>query len=200
MENLQTVIPITAFIAILLFIFREIIDLIKKYKSKNTEIRTYKKLIARELEENLWTYKVVFKTIKQVKEHLDEFPNPDFSLIYTHDDRVLFRVRRMGEGTELTGGHSLVGTKLSVFDRIIIELARSDDTFFDVIQGAYDAILDLESLRNSLIGYIQKEDPVNIKSIEGWFVYALEQEQKILKKMDAAYKTCTNKQLTEHWL
>lgn len=200
MDNLETIIPVTALIAILLFIFREVIDLIKKYKSKNAEVRTYKKLIARELEENLWTYKVVFRTIKEVKQHLEEFPNPHFSLIYTHDARVLFRVRRMGEGTELTGGHSLVNTKHVVFDRIIIQLANSDASFFDLIQDAYDAILDLESLRNALIGYIQKEDPINVKYIEGWFVYALEQEQEIFKKMDAAYQKCANKPLTEHRL
>lgn len=197
MEYINQFFPITVIVAILLFVTREIIDSIKRYRMNLREIIATKQLFSAELERNYWTYKQLFRTIKNVKEMKEHLSKPEFYFIYTHDGRVLYRCDHNGE---FFHSHVLVDVHEKIYDRVLIEVAKLDNKLFESMQKAYISIRKLSDFRNSLISYIEQEIKEDEAFFDDWIEYALKHENEIYSDMNALYKLCSNSDLKEHRL
>ncbi|GAA5443620.1 hypothetical protein Misp06_01798 [Microbulbifer sp. NBRC 101763] len=200
MELLNKFLPITVIAAISLFLIREIVDIIKKKRSRNRETRAFKSLLSEELERNYWTHKVIFKTLKQVNKYRSLYPATTFHLVYTHDGRVLYRCNKNSEYDGFSNGHVLVDIHDKIYEKILTDVAKLDSVLFDSMQVAYSSIRGLSGLRNTLISYIEKEEQDWSEHFDGWLEYAVELESEIYSNMNALYFKCAKTKLEEHRL
>ncbi len=139
------VIPITAFIAIFLFISREILDLIKtKRKKKNTR-SSIKLILKYEFERNFWSLKNLFQlweslrqyeSLKEIKLDLQKGIENNYS-ITVHE-----------KSSQSWFNQALPPFYFDRFEKSILAVSELGSVSFEKIQNAYSALRELENLRN----------------------------------------------------
>lgn len=200
MEQVNQLFPITVVVAVILFLTREVIDSIKRHRAERREKEAIGSLLSEELERNYWTYKVIFRTLKEVKEYREIFPATTFHFIYRHDGSVLYRCNRNGEYEDFSNGHALVDAHEKIYERVLTEVAKLDGKLFESMQKAYYSVRRLSEFRNALISYIENEEKNGDNHFDFWLEYAVKQEEEIYSDMNELYSQCAKTDLKEHRL
>lgn len=85
-------------------------------------------------------------------------------------------------------------------DKNLLEVATLDKKLYSALQPAYDAVADLEHVRQSLIYFVDPEDEKDKMHLDGFINYALDELEDVFKELASLYKMCTGKDLEKHRL
>lgn len=202
MSDLISLIPITVASAIGIFIAKEIIEFIRRWRADARKTRGLSRLFTRECETNLWTIRRIRAVCKDIeethemhRETKDEYFNAVFSVSFSKSGFVAY-VRSDSEG-KLQSSMSIPSVYKDILTKYMLDAASLDGKFFDAMQSAYASIVELEHIRESLIRHLDDDDK---HFLEGFCDYALGELQDIESNLSSAYKKWTGKELTEHRL
>lgn len=166
MCQLNQLVPITALIAIILFIFREVIDFLKNRLERKREVQVYKELVGEEIKHN---YEV-----------LDSFSSIVDFLVRVREeniDKVRYKIETDRYGNEYVsiklGDKSSKGSlyiwlkkfQTDQFDNHIPQLAKLDRRLYISLNDIYKTIRHWEKIRNEMVCSLARE----IKSSERSF-------------------------------
>lgn len=188
--------PIPVFMALVLFVAREILDTIKKRKADLRKIRAYKQLIAEELELNYGAYlslKAIFSELEEKKEDwsggIYEAKFKEAGSLYvhvTHNDRLVM--------VSPARKPSMVQ-----HDKILVNVAELDINFYEKLRCGYLKVIELNHLYDSLIKGLKASDfnepfPHTITK-SGFLGYALNECERIYNELNDLYLFCTGRRL-----
>lgn len=187
---LSNAFPITVVAAIVLFVIKELVELIKKTRDKSRKISAYKALIAEELLKNAWS----LKTLKRL---CLELQDPDLKAI---------EYRKSESGTERVivrtneGEHVNYFWKIhtAAFEKVMTDLAVSNAQLFQSAADVYSLLAEAKHVRESIIDFSAFEMPRHlIRGLGDYGNSTLEKADISVKKV---YREYTGKELVGHKL
>jgi hypothetical protein len=156
MDNLLSIIPATVVAAVLLFILKELVEGIRRYRGECRKKTALRALLARECELNNWTIKSIKHILETIKDESSADAKNEFSFIFPKSGKVLFRVKR--PYSEFKSGSSLAETHREIMSKNLLEVAMLDKELYAALQPAYDAVAELTHVRENLIYFVDPED------------------------------------------
>ncbi|EIO5095144.1 TPA: hypothetical protein ACMDP0_003685 [Vibrio parahaemolyticus] len=172
-DKLGSLLPVTVVAAISLFILRECVDLIKKYREKQRKTRAIKRLLAEELERNHWALLTVFRVLKEIKDYTDEQKEVEYSLIIARNGMEHYHA-------ELEDGHSgmrIFRFDFSVYEKLLVSIAELDEELFEAISSTYTKTRELNHHRDTLLDYLSREDLAPTPEMTRGFLCDLSEEK-----------------------
>lgn len=199
MPSLLSLIPITVVAAVLLFILKETVEAIRRIRGDRRKVHALKALLARECELNLWTIKALRSILRNVPKPDDENPEVVVRIERRHDGLPIARIRLIDGGSDSTRGIPKAHREL--MSKYLLDVATLDKELFQVLEPAYDAVAELEHVRESLIRVHDDEDEYGENGFFGFFaMYGLDELQETERALSALYTHCTGKALEKHRL
>jgi hypothetical protein len=166
-EAFKNLIPITAVIALLLFITRECLDIFKKRSERIRELNAYKALISEEIRQNYFALKLLNKvlkvTVKVNNDNVEEYKcdvNTD-----RYGNEYVFIDLGKGPGNR-SSSIRLKNFSSEVFDSHISDLAKLDQDLYESLKKTYEEISQWKIIRNDLVCYLAGE----IRDIRGLYL------------------------------
>lgn len=195
------IIPLSVFVALVLFCIREVRDFVKGRNQNKRKLDTLKILLSEELRENYSTLKSLFRVAEQVLLAFDtELPvqkhvNTDRygnDYIYIH----------IGE-PEDNDNYSLVAMPLAhletkQYENHIHDVALLNKELYDSVNELYMKLRQCEKIRNTLVCHIADE----INDVRNWAISTnvkdiVRDQVKYLEKLDNVHHELTSKRLEE---
>lgn len=188
--------PIPVFMALVLFVAREVLDSIKKRRAEMHKLNAYKQLIAEELELNYGAYlslNGIFSELEENKEKWDggiyEAKFKEAGNLYvhvTHNDRLVM------------ASHARKPSMVQ-HDKLLVNVAELDINFYEKIRCGYSQVIELHHLYDSLIKGLKASDfdepfPHTITE-SGFLGYALNECERIYSELNELYLFCTGRKL-----
>jgi hypothetical protein len=196
MESLLSLLPVTVVVAVALFALKEVIEGIRRYRGDRRKKKALRMLLARECELNHWTIKCIRHIVETIRDESED--GAEFEFIFPKSGKVLFRVKY--PDSEYKSGSVLVETHREVMDKNLLEVATLDKKLYSALQPAYDAVTELDHVRQSLIYFVDPEDDQDKMHLDGFTHYALDELQDVFSKLVVLYKECTGEDLEAHRL
>lgn len=190
MAFIESLLPVSAFVAILLFVAREIADFFRRRNADGRRVKAMKLILARECELNAYTVASLRTIISEVD--TQERPNPGTKVT----------VGKGGDGepfakvTRIQGGdwhaYGIGKAHRDVLSKVLLDVATLDRNLFDVVEPVHDGLATLQHLRDSLLNESAGKDQLGDSLfIEGLADYALKELEKIDVALLTLYKYCT---------
>lgn len=194
----EKLIPVSALVAILLFITRELLDWYRKSKTRKNEIRALKQIFARECQLawsiNQQIKKLCAKFAPYEKDSTDKCPL-NFGVAKTSAGKIRYTISE--NGTPRSGG-TLSEPSVATFTKYLYEVAKLDPTFYGKVNLAYAAVIELKHLHHSLVDNEDTSREIGIDNIMlGFSGYALKELVWTEQELKSLYQYCTDKELTE---
>ena len=189
MNIVLSYLPLTAAVALGIFILKEIIEAYRRIRADKRKISGYKLILARECERNNAALKGIRQAVSRIKEK-EKFPNYNMYLDTTPAGHLRFHASHSESGS-----FSIIvrPPQLETMGRIMIEMATIDRRLFSSIESAYDAVSELKHLRDSLIDILS--DDVDEAIVLGFPQYAEKEMEDIFDRLEGLYKVCTGSPL-----
>lgn len=189
-QSLDPIAPLTVIVAISIFVLKELIESLRRYKARARKADLIRSLIIEELELNKWTITSLKRILEEIKSSIDGDPGSQFLLKRDASGGIHFRRIRSDGGV---GGSAIPDVNRKNFDRFIIDLAEVDKNLFDKVRMGYAQIGDLAHIRNSLVAYLSEEESDKQFLLRGFPSYGLETLASIESKMATLYVFCSGK-------
>ncbi|MBW9352885.1 hypothetical protein FHD02_14965 [Citrobacter sp. EC_71] len=194
----ETLIPASAFVAICLFIVRELLDCYRKSKSKKNEIRALKKIFARECQ-LAWSTSGKIKGLCERFAPYEEKPMHEcplgFSIIKTTAGKTRWLVT---ENEKPVSGGELSKPSAAAFTKYLYDISKLDPVFYDKANLAYTAVIELKHFYDSLVDNEDTSKLLELSSVMyGFSGYALGEMEWIEREIKSLYLYCTGEELTE---
>lgn len=199
MSNLLPYLPATVVAAVLLFIAKEVIEAVRRYRADARKVQALKALLARECELNLWPIKSLRDIFKNVPKLDDENPEILVTIEQRPSGRAIARIRSYDGGSGST--RTVPDVHRDLMSKHIFEVAALDRKLFEVFEPAYDSLATLEHVRESLVHIHESEEEAdNPDLLRGLADYGLGELKKVEAALGALYLHCTGKNLETHRL
>ncbi len=193
-----TLIPASVFVAISLFIIREILDGYRKSKVKKNEIRALKLIFARECQ-LAWYINERFKTICNQFEPFEGKPSKEcpFKLSISKSAAGKLRYLITEDGSPRSSG-VLAEPSLTSFTKHLYDASKLDEAFYDKVDMGYKAIIELRHFYEILVDH---DDVAHLTGVDtvlsGFASFALKEMVWIEQNLKDLYQYCTDKELTK---
>ena len=194
---MEIVLPITAFIAIAIFIIKEAIEGFKAKRTRENTKKTVSLLLAYELELNFWSVKHFFHLLSKLEkiEHLD-----DVTLTLRKGIESNYSVKIEKPNGEFTG-QAVPPFHHSRFNTLTVQVAELGEETYKKVQEAYSSLNELEDYRsqalNLFAGNEWLSEPEGTLAFLG---YKSQSYNEFYSKLNEAYICLTGNQLKEHRL
>jgi len=178
-------IPAAGVIAIILFLLKEFFENLRRRAADSRQIEAYKKLLARDCELNAWAMKSLARALRIVAE----------------DSKDNFGIEDNFNGTFFETGDGdlwpLPVVRSETFKDAMLDMAILQADLFHRLEEAYDAAIDLDHVRSSLIAAIQNGPPgigaINTAQyLDNLADWGGNEIQSCERAMERLYKACTN--------
>lgn len=199
MSAWTNLLPITAAVAIGVFIAREVLEFLRRRAADVRKVRALKALLARECELNLWTIKSLRSIFSEV--HSSERPKPGnrVTIEKTASGQPYARVFSALEEAE--SHQRIPSAHRELMTKFLLEIATVDRRLFEVMEPAYDSIGELEHVRESLVNVSDAPEDIGEDGyLEGLASYGLRRLTETEAALGALYRHCTGAELTTHRL
>jgi hypothetical protein len=184
---LSNVFPITVIAAIVLFVFKEIVELIKRSREKARKISAYKILIAEEMLKNAWA----LIPLRMAMEKLDDLKR-QVSIIHNSDGSCHLLTSSSDEQSKLY----IQPFYSAIFDKYLVDIAVIDKSFFSKIMVTYQSIAEARVGRATL--FELSADPVHDFSRQ-LYIAGLRNTLAVAEdSIKQTYSLCTGKELNAH--
>ncbi|EFD4920188.1 hypothetical protein ACUWQO_003589 [Escherichia coli] len=193
-----TLIPASAFVAIFLFIIRELLDCRRKSKARKNEIRALKQIFARECQV-AWHINGQIKKLCETFEPYEKKPQHerilDLQVFKTTAGKTRYIVLKSGR--KQSGG-LLPEPSTENFSRFLYDVSKTDSVFYEKMDAAFKAIVELKHFYDSIVDNKDSAQIIEIENIMiGFSGYALKEITWIEENLRALYQFCTGEELTE---
>lgn len=199
MSNWLSLLPLTALIAILVFVLKEALEFVRRRNADQRKLQALTALLARECELNLWSIKALRRIFSEVDTEGNENPQIKVEIQRTPSGRPFAKVVSHDEGTESHLGIPKIHREL--MSKFLLDVATLDRKLFEVLEPAYDGLAVIEHIRESLVTAQDAPEFMGPDGfIEGLAGYALDELLEVEDSLAILYKHCTGKALTKHRL
>ena len=190
MDWLTPLLPITVVAAIVLFLLKELFEAIRRWHADERKRRAFRILLARECELNYWAYTRLKQTLETVQAGLEQTPSENFAIIEGdyHDIRFEHYLE-----SGLRGSWPLSDFHADRMDRVMLDVATLDQTLYEGLSAAYDAVANLKHVRQTLIELVSSGDEDDQAHLSAFPEYGLGELARALPDLKFLYKTCTGK-------
>lgn len=197
--NWLSVLPITAVVAIVVFISKEALEYFRRSGADKRKIAALTALLARECELNYWTIKSLRRIVTEIP--TEESPGPQFRFSIEHKPSGRPYAKVVSSDGKLESHLGIPKVHRELMSKFLLDIATLDRKLFEVMEPAYDALAELEHVRETLVniddgaGLIPRDD-----FLAGFAGYAIVELKDAENAVGALYKYCTNRPLTQHRL
>jgi hypothetical protein len=185
--NWLPVVPITVVAAIVLFLIKEAVEYLRRKRSDGRKRLAIKTLLAQECERNHWTLKSLRRCLDSIE---DKTETRSYELARDANQSPLFRV--------IDGGGSASWPIPRVYrdaaDKFIMDSALLDKSIFSKLLPTFDAVAELEHVRNSLMHQLQSQED-EVGDIVSFAQYARETLDDVYSSLNELYSECTEETL-----
>lgn len=187
---LSNAFPITVVVAIVLFVVKEIVELIKKTREKSRKVSAYKALIAEELLKNAWSLKALKRLCLELQD--STLREIEYKKSASGTERVIVRTAE--------SEHVIFFWKIhtAAFEKIMTDLAVSNSKLFRSATEVYSLLAEAKHVRESIIDFSEFEMPRHM--IGGLGDYGNNTLDEASAAVKSAYKTYTGQELVGHKL
>ncbi|WP_397448702.1 hypothetical protein [Pseudomonas sp. NA-150] len=185
MNTMTSLFPLTATIAICIFIAKELIEFGKRRNEKLRKIAAYKVLVAEELLKNAWSIRSMREVLAALQDRFDKV-----LLEKTFSGSSYIVVERMNgkQSAPLWPFH------FSIFDRAVIDLAVLDKDFFESVKATYLALATVKHARTVLMDMCNDDHSLS-DHLHSFVDYAVSQMDVAEARIKVTYKDCTGMEL-----
>lgn len=189
---MNNIFPITAVIALFLFIVKELLDLLKKRAERIRKIEAIKLLLAEELEKNHWAFRTMFKILHEIQVH-EESDTVKFYMEISRNGTELFR-KKDDYGIS---GSGIPKFQTSTYEKLLPSLAELDMSLFEIVRSTYAEIIELAHYREVLIDFLSGSvlDEDDIESDKAFLSQFADEKDDSYHILNEGYKALTNHEL-----
>ncbi len=197
-KTLESAIPITALIAISLFIVREILDLIKSKRKSARSKRALKMLLSYELELNFWSLKHFFNLIKNLSEY--EALN-EITLEIKKGIETNYTVKITEKRTDAFSGQAVPPFHFDRFEKLILSIGELGNASYEKLQKAYSCLNELDDYRIQALNLFGNTEWMDNPDLTFSFLSRKSREyEQYYQSLNSAYKALTGNELSKHRL
>ncbi len=189
-EGLERLVPLTVVTAIVLFVIKEVIEVVRRQQSRARKTSAIRTLLIEEMELNNWTIKSLRSTLEAIDNQMESDPQTEFYLKKDASGAFHYRYRISTGGD---GGASIPHVHRKHFDAFLPELAEVDKRLFEEARKGYERIGQLEHVRSRLIAHLAEDDPDEKMHLQGFPSYALQVIDDVESQMSAFYVFCSGR-------
>ena len=190
MEWISALLPVTVIVAVGLFILKEILEWVRRWRADGRKVKAFKTLLARECELNNWAHKRIKDAIANIQENFENNASYNYSIKKRDSGEIIFEERN--EDLSLSSSWPLPSVHTEIMSKLMLDVATLDSGLFGALETAYDASINLNHIRQSLTIFIEDED----FHLETFVDYALRELPDVHAEMEELYKACTGQALT----
>ncbi len=194
MEDISEILPITAFIAIIIFVIKEVLETSRRSNGTKRSVSAIKELLKDELNENITAFHNLFACINEDQDD-DIYPGALEELKTMHEGE--FYYNRSYQDGRLISGRPLPAFQFGKFTKFAPYLAENSRKFYKKLKSSYEGIYTCRHLRDSFINYVL----FDAEKIEGEFSvfreYARSQRQDIIADLDTLSYLVVGKAINE---
>lgn len=183
MIELPSVIPLTAIVALAIFITREFMESIRRFFANRRKRHALRLLLAAECEKNQWFIQWMRSHIPSLLSDFEVGADIEIKKTAAGYDRLFIRRGPNSSSSPVPQVRS------TIVDRHLLEVASVDRKLFNALEAVATSLPILTHLRDGLIEHISEER----QWLESWSVYALREMQDVEVVNTALYKICTGK-------
>jgi hypothetical protein len=192
LPTFSQLLPATAFVAILIFAFKEYLEARRRNAADIRKVLALKKVLARDCQLN---YTAIDRLIIVMTDIRD-------GGIYEDATRISFSTSPSGghvymlSGTGSDHGGSLISIQRDALLKHLIEIAGLDEDFYSKCEKALDGLSEANHVYNSLVYGPPSHFPSSQENYyEGLVDYGLEELRKSVDALKELYLACTGKGL-----
>jgi hypothetical protein len=187
--------PTTVMVAIVLFIIKEIVELIRRILADKRKLSAIKKLLAAEIEQNNWVIKSLKSDLNSIVNNWNVY---DFQIV--KQDTGCWLLQNYKDGS-LGGGSFFYEPSNIMFNKLLLEIATLDPKLFKLCESAYEGVAEIKHICSSLIKHVTDQDePRDEGFMRAFGEYALEELETSLESISTLYQSCTGTNLSNHRL
>jgi len=183
------VIPASVFVTLSLFLYKEISESHRRYKTKIAKKNAFGHVLGRELKEN---YNSLDQFIRII-EFLDSHKNAttvDLELIHLRHGHEACKVRADNDSMEMP----LPVFSTQWYEKLLVEIAERDDALLTKITAAYDSIYFLIEKRNFIASFLDGElTPFQRNCIKFQVGMLISEYERIKDGLSSAFQALTGK-------
>jgi hypothetical protein len=184
LDWLPALLPSTVIVAIILFVIREILEWNRRRRANNRQIEAFKTLLARECELNRWALERLDRALIEMSGQSQAELESDYEIERRTSGKIFFR-NDDGSSWPLPETHS------DFMRDNMFAVAALDETLFPLLEAAYDSVIDLTHVRDSLIEYMEEAD----QHLEAFIDYGRNELADVKAELEKLYLACTGSQL-----
>ncbi len=194
MEWLPSLLPVTVVAAITLFVLKEVLEFIKRWRADRRRSHAFRTLLARECEVNHWAHWRLEGTLREIHEDEERGVKADYVATELPGGDALWR--RTRPGGEYSGG-GLPDARTDLMSKLMVDVATLDKKLFVPLEAAYDSLITMRHIRASLIRFVSSEDEEDQMHLQGFPEYGLGELEGVKEDLDRLYRECTGRSLTD---
>jgi hypothetical protein len=122
-----SLIPITVVAAFFLFVIKEMVEWLKRWRADKRKVAAIKILLARECELNKWTLLKLREAVTEIKETFEEKDGAEYSIERMPPDKITFKETIDGD---LAGSWPLTPTYTDLMSKQMLDIAILDKNLF----------------------------------------------------------------------
>jgi hypothetical protein len=183
--NLTDVLPVTALVAISIFIIKEIVEAIRRKNADRRKLGAIKLTVAEELQRNAFCHRTLVKLLARM---VDESAN-EINWSSAKDVEGKVYVLASYKDGSLASRTWLPKTSSLTYQKIYLEAAALDKNLFDTLSKAYDCVSEMEHIRGSMLDYISDREDFFPGLVE-FARWAIESLEDIEAGMQEAHLFC----------
>lgn len=194
MDFVTTYLPITALVAIVMFLCKETLEFFRKRRERKRKISAIKILLSEEIEKNHWALKQMFSAMQTLKDIPEFYPRSEVRLLVTRNGVEHFRVKKE-PGDDYESGHPIPKFTFSMYEKLLPSLAELDSCLFEVIKCAYEELIELAHYRDILVSYLSGEEVHERELTRDFLADFSTKKADYYKDINIGYTALTGKEL-----
>ena len=156
-NNLSSALPATVAAAIIIFIVKEIFELVRRSKERRRKLNAIKLLLSEEIEKNHWSHTSLFRLLAQLKEVFEGHPNAEYRLHIARNGSEHFRLKEDPDDS-FESGQWIPHFHDEQYKKLLPTLAELDQSIFKTVNETYAALAELSHYRDTLTAFLAGED------------------------------------------
>lgn len=182
-------------VAICTFVAKEVLEFIRRLKADRRKVAAYKLLLADEVEKNNWVIRSLRFDLKELKE---DWSTSTVTMEINKAGQK--RLKIVSEDGESSG--VLPDVSRMIVTKVFTDIAVLDEKLFSAATEAYEAVSELEHVKNSLIEFVMTDDKLKQSSgfRDSFVDYAFREIADAYVSLSKLYKLCTGNDLADHKL
>lgn len=180
----------TITVAIVLFVFKEVFELVRRANGDGRRQSAFRKMLARECELNHFTVHRLKRVVNDLVEDSPAYhgTKPTFAIEKTTTGSERFVIKLDGRESS---SYPLPLVHFDIVQKIMIDAATLDQRLFEKIEKYYDSLNELKHVRDSAVDYISDKPEL----LDAFADYAARTLDEIWIEIAALYLDCAGKPL-----